>query len=445
MTVMTPTRPMNDPLTSAYPILDAARLSELVGAEVCAGGLRHKPGRSTSASLLSRGTGRPLGWVQILLGHQPEKIANARRRAAARGRDVRVLDVPDVAGVLMHGPIATDPRLHRGLATIAPVLPDVGAAIADGAVEVLRYNALRRLVLRGADLDTGGHLHPSHPLPMAGHPGTGLVEGVPETEVIRVSAVRRGPGLRAAAELAARGLPVGAAVLDPVTPTSRYVTVWPWVHGVDLAHAPDPDAAAAAARALAGIHVVADSVGGGRIHRMLTPGDPPQHRVARIVTDVLAIAPELAGRMLPVVERLPEPAWDTGHIVHGDFSADQVIRRAAAGQGPGSLRSDHSSGDTPSGDITIIDLDRVRLGDPHEDLGCFAAAELRRTGGWGLLPELVDAYPRPVRRGALHAWTLHALVMRLLEPFRSASPDWRSEISARLDEIESVLADGVLT
>ena len=437
MTVMTPpTRPMNDPLTSAYPVLDAARLSELVEAEVCAGGLRHKPGRSTSASLLSRSTGRPLGWVQILLGHQPEKVANARRRASARGRDVRVRDLPDVAGVLVHGPIDTDPRLHRGLATIAPVLPDLVAAIADGAVEVLRYNALRRLVLRGGDLDTSGHLQPGQPWGVA-QPGRGLVDGVPATEVVRVSAVRRGPGLRAAAELAARGLPVGAAVLDPVTPTSRYVTVWPWVEGVDLAHAPDPDAAAAAAHALAGVHIVADSVGGQRIQRMLTPGDPPQHRVARIVTDALAVAPELAGRMLSVIERLPEPAWDTGHIVHGDFSADQVIRRAAAPQDTGAGAG--------SADITIIDLDRVRLGDPHEDLGCFAAAELRRTGGWGLLPHLVEAYPRPVRRGSLHAWTLHALVMRVLEPFRSASPDWRNEISARFDEIEHVLTDGVLT
>ena len=154
-----------------------------------------------------------------------------------------------------------------------------------------------------------------------------------------------------------------------------------------------------------------------------------------MATDVLAIAPDLAGRIVPLLERLPEPAWDVARIVHGDFSADQVIRRDAAPD------------DTPDGmsGITIIDLDRVRLGDPHEDLGCFAAAELRRTGDWGLLAALVEAYPRPVRRGSLHAWTLHALVMRLLEPFRNASPTWRSELSGRLDEIERVLTDGVLS
>ncbi|MGA8046616.1 MAG: phosphotransferase [Dermatophilaceae bacterium] len=429
-----PSRPMNDPLTSAYPVLDAARLSELVEAEVCAGGLRHKPGRSTSASLLSRRTGRPLGWVQILLGHQPEKIANARRRASRRGLAVQMRDLPEEDGVLLHGPVDTDPQLHRGLATIAPVLPDLGAAIAHGEVEVLRYNALRRLVLRGGEPDTSGHLHLGGPLAPTARPGPGVTT-VPTTEVIRVSAARRGPGLRAAAALATRGIPVGAAVLDPHTPTSRYVTVWPWIDGVDLAHAPDPDAAADAAAALAAIHVVADSVGGQRIWRMLSPGDPPRHRVARIVTDVLAIAPDLAGRILPLLERLPEPAWDVAHIVHGDFSADQVIRREAADSGT----RDQSGG------ITIIDLDRVRLGDPHEDLGCFAAAELRRTGGWGLLAHLVEAYPRPVRRGSLHAWTLHALVMRLLEPFRGASPTWRSELSERLDEIEQVLTDGVLS
>lgn len=431
-----PPRPLNDPLTSAYPLLDAARLSELVDAEVRAGGLRHKPGRSTSASLLSRRTGRPLGWVQILLGHQPERIADARRRAARRGLDVRVRELPEEDGVLLHGPIETDPRLHRGLATVAPVVPNLGAAMADGEVEVLRYDALRRLVLRGGDPDTSGHLDAGGRLGSARQPlELGVTGAVPATEVVRISAVRRGPGLRAAAELATRGIPVGAAVLDPVTPTSRYVTVWPWIEGIDLAHAPDPDAAAAAAVALASIHVVADSVGGQRIWSMLSPGDPPRHRVARTVTDVLAIAPDLAGRILPLLERLPEPAWDVAHIVHGGFSADQVIRRDA----------DHDGTRDGSAGITIIDLDRVRLGDPHEDLGCFAAAELRRTGGWGLLPALVEAYPRPVRRGSLHAWTLYALVMHLLEPFRSGSPSWRPELSERLDEIERVLTDGVLS
>lgn len=441
MTVMTrPSRPMNDPLTSAYPLLDAARLSELVDAEVCAGGLRHKPGRSTSASLLGRRTGRPLGWAQVLLGHQPEKIANARRRAARRGLTTAVRDLPEEGGVLLHGPIDSDPRLHRGLATIAPVLPDLGTAIADGEVEVLRYNALRRLVLRGGEPDTSGHLHVGAPLDPAGRRiAGGAMATIPPTEVIRVSAVRRGPGLRAAAALATRGIPVGASVLDPATPTSRYVTVWPWIDGVDLAHAPDADAAAAAAAALAAIHIVADSVGGQRIWGMLPPGDPPQHRVARIITDVLAIAPDLSGRILPLLERLPAPAWDAGHIVHGDFSADQVIRRDVAQGGTG---GGHGVG---GGGVTIIDLDRVRLGDPHEDLGCFAAAELRRTGDWGLLPHLVEAYPRPVRRGSLHAWTLHALVMRLLEPFRSASPTWRTDLTGRLDQIEQVLTDGVLS
>jgi aminoglycoside phosphotransferase (APT) family kinase protein len=332
--------------------------------------------------------------------------------------------VPEVGGVLLHGPVDTDPRLSRGLATLAPVLPDVGAAIADGRVEVLRYNALRRLVLRG-------HAAGS----VAAVSGVPAMTGVPATEVVRVSAARRGPGLRAAAELAARGIPVGAAVLDPVTPTSRYVTVWPWVDGVDLAHTADPVAAGEAARALGALHAVADSLGGHRVMSMLEAGEPPTMRARRIVADVLAIAPDLTGRLERLLERLLEPGWDARHILHGDFSADQVISGAAGG----------GVGDAAGDDIRIIDLDRIRLGDPHEDLGCFAAAELRRTGGWGLLPELVEAYPRPVRRGALHAWTLHALVMRLLEPFRNASPTWRAELSGRLDEIESVLADGVLS
>ena len=54
-----------DPLAGAYPLLDAARLSELVGAEVCVGGLRHKPGRSSSAGPVGAELTSARGWAGV--------------------------------------------------------------------------------------------------------------------------------------------------------------------------------------------------------------------------------------------------------------------------------------------------------------------------------------------------------------------------------------------
>lgn len=155
---------MADPLVSAYLFFDPSRLSELAHAPVCASTLRHKPGRSTSATLTCP-DGMPWGWAQVLIGNQPEKLANVHRRAAAHGGTVAVHELAEVDGLVLLGRIGVDPRLHRGLGALASVLSDadpaahratdVDNAIAAGLLDVLRYNALRRLVLRGTDLGSG--------------------------------------------------------------------------------------------------------------------------------------------------------------------------------------------------------------------------------------------------------------------------------------------------
>lgn len=414
---MTAATTLADPLASAYPLLDAARLSELVDAEVCAGGLRHKPGRSTSAALVDP-AGGAWGWAQVLLGQQPEKVANARRRAGSLGAEIRVRAVPEVDGVLLAGRVRSDPRLHRGLRALATVVPDVDAAVAAGAVEVLRYNALRRLVVRG----------------------TGRGE-LPASLVVRVTAERSGDH-RALGELARRGVPVLTPLSGTGIPHSRHLSVWPWVDGADLtrchaagaahvegsAHAAGPAPAAGSALAagagLARLHAVAGAVDGAAVLDGIRPGEAPDIARGRVLAAALAIAPDLRPRLDAILERVPPPSWEPTTVVHGDFSADQVI----AGRDG----------------VCLIDLDRLRRGDPHEDLGCFAAAELRRTGGVRLLEELLEGYGRPVRRRALTTWTVHALLLRLTEPFRAASPTWRDDLDLRLDEVERVLREGVL-
>jgi Ser/Thr protein kinase RdoA (MazF antagonist) len=393
--------PLVDPLATAYPFLDAAVLDDLVGLEVVASGLRHKPGYSTTATLNSP-DGRPWGWAQVLLGDQPDKIANARRRASARGGAITVRPLPQGAGWFLCGVLGTDPRLHRARDVIAPIVPRLDSAIESGALHPLRYNALRRLVLRGSD----------HAGPLTSH------------RVLRLTAAHQGVDRAALGKLAGLGVPLVAPLREDGVPTSRRVTLWPWIDGIDLAAAPDRSAARAAGAALARLHEVTASAVGSRIASRLAPGEPADRTLRAVVEMAAIVAPTLERRLDAIVARMPSRPRHRASIIHGDFSADQVVRSA--------------------GEVRIVDLDRLQLGEPQHDLGSFAASELRRTGGWGLTGDLLAGYGNAARPHDLAAWTAHALLLRVTEPFRETSRTWVADMDRRLDDVERVLRDGVL-
>ena len=398
---MTATATLVDPLATAYPFFDPAVLHDLVGREVVASGLRHKPGFSTTATL----TGSdhlPWGWAQVLAGEPADKIGNARRRAAARGDTVTVRRLPGGAGWFLCGRVGADPRLHRARDVIAPIVPSLDTAIETGAVHPLRYNALRRLVLRGSR-----------------HTGAFGRE-----HILRLTAVHQRVDRVALGALAGLGVPLAAPLRGVSVPTSRRVTLWPWIDGVDLAAAPDAAVAREAGAALTRLHDVAASTLGYRIATRVPPGEGPDLALRRVVEIVVVIAPSLEQRLDAILARLPDRPRDATAIIHGDFSADQVVRADAGAR--------------------IVDLDRLQLGEPHHDLGGFAASELRRTGGWGLTDALLMGYRGRLRADVLAAWTVQALLLRLTEPFRAASATWLEETRGRLDEIEDVLREGVL-
>ncbi|MDN5727502.1 MAG: hypothetical protein L0G99_16480, partial [Propionibacteriales bacterium] len=99
-------------------LLDAHRLSGLVGHPVRATRLRHKPNLSTVAALVSS-DGDPLAgvpcWVQVAEPGHHGKIDKAVRRAADRGLVLHRIPVPDSELMLAHGTADTDPRLSTGL------------------------------------------------------------------------------------------------------------------------------------------------------------------------------------------------------------------------------------------------------------------------------------------------------------------------------------------
>lgn len=396
-------------------LLDADRVSALVGRPVRAVALRRKPGLSTSAALLAAdapaGAPTVLGWVRALLPAHRAKLAKAQALAARRGRSVHVRRVdgptPEEDLLVAWGPIATDPRLIRPLDRLTRVVPDL---IGDPRAHVLRYNPLRRLVLR---------LGPDHP----------------DSVVVRVTAHPGTAQTRAARLLAGRGVPVLAPVRGPGLPEglhgSRRVSVWPWVSGPgDLSVTGDLAQGAAAGAALAALHAASADLTG--VADLGLPRYDRRHLADQRVTLVRAVGSLDAGlgaRAAALLAAAPAP--EPGHrpvLVHGDFSADQVLATGAA----------------DSTQVTLLDLDRLGVGDPAQDLGSFVASELLRTDGRD--PGLGEAVLRGHSADAdattdavLRPWVAHALVTRLVEPFREGRADWRDGIAHRLDLLEQVL------
>ena len=126
-------------------VLDADRLSELLGQPVRAGRLRIKPNVSVLMSLTGRSTGLTSGWARLLWPVSHSKAAQAERLATSLGLDQA--PITRAAGgdlLLQSGPVHTDPKLAGPMADAARQ----GVLRSWEARDVLRYNPSRRLVLR---------------------------------------------------------------------------------------------------------------------------------------------------------------------------------------------------------------------------------------------------------------------------------------------------------
>lgn len=130
--------------------------------------------------------------------------------------------------------------------------------------------------------------------------------------------------------------------------------------------------------------------------------------VGGLPTHIARIAEEASAALRP----------GAGAVLHGDFSLDQVV-------------VDGSS-------LGLIDLDRVRRGQPLDDVASLLAqaalTELPATGTAGAR-RLMDRMRDPVLAGHATTWTAGtsddlgprtalALLSRAGEPFRTGAPDW---------------------
>lgn len=358
--------------------------------------LRYKPGISLTAGLRLYTVDGPLFGYAVAYGEDSEaKLAKATcYRHELGGAEA------DLFGVLADcGVVVGSARLDRELPGVAHL---TAAAAASSELRPLRYKPARRWVASDGPADSPRSVLKVH------RPGT----------VARLAGVQRA--------LHVTGAPVGE-LLD--VDDRRGVVRTRWVTGQSLeAGLHGPGAAWSAGHSLARLHRTPARTLPGRGAEYL--GEAPDDLtgwLARAVNGIEAIAPDLSGRARDIAGRALAalPADRPTCVVHGDFSADQVIVRPEA--------------------AVIVDLDRARLGDPAVDIANYAAAELgarsmadghRRWTYPDVLAGLLDGYRAgggwPVAE-ALPAVTAAALLATATEPFRLGEPAWTRRMSALLD------------
>lgn len=404
-------------------VLDPGWLSEQAGRPVRAARLRIKS-RTSLVVGLDDTAGHPAGWLRFLWPISHNKAARTRREAGELGLETAEHELGEL--LVQTGPLPADPKLLKRIA----------AATASGklgrweASQVLRYNPLRRVVVRdgmrvvrvATSRDRGvafdRFIAGVVETPLRLDDGTldgvsvhaftgaqdlaGLLAGNPpsrpsdESWLSRAASDSDGSWLsRAASEASGPCRNHPATDRDPTQSTPGPIraagAMFARLHAAGV---PDDLARSLALRA-------PDPVAQGLAHAALLD----------------ELAPGLAERMRRVVARFPGAASAIPVLSHGDLSPDQVLTTRTGDQ------------------VWLTDFDRACLAPRAVDLGSFLAVldddaflDGYRDGG-GQLP------PGDQLRRAVAA----SLILRAADPLRRASRAWEQEISANLDRIMEVL------
>ena len=273
----------------------------------------------------------------------------------------------------------------------------------DAVPYLLRYKPGRRLVARLDDDD--------------GHPRAAL------KATSRESFKQALIGATGAAALG------GAPVLG--ADASRCILVTSWIDGQLLcpataAEIPDREVTAKAGKALAGFHGA----------EFLPPTRMSRGSDSAALTEIVAMlgilhprlgemAGEIAARLEHALDRMPQKR----SLIHGDFSADQVVVR--------------------KGRAVILDWDHAAQGDPASDFGSFlarldaqviddiCAADTAEDIGDALMAGYADeAQALPEGIAIRHA---QALLMLATEGFRERHADWPARTQALLERSAALL------
>ncbi|MCO1339748.1 hypothetical protein BJH93_12730 [Kocuria polaris] len=356
--------------------------------------LRYKPGRSV-VGRLNADDGVPVGWVAGFGPAAADKALRTLRLGEKLGIDLPVLELGG-GHLLIAGPVGADKKLRR-------LLRRTHSVRADGSVrgEILNFNPGRRLVVRRR-----GSAERAEPL----GPGGDVV--------VKLSHRAYGHIVDLTSALRGRGVPA----LQP------HLLAGARDHGLAYEHYGTGDLSAGGTEGefeQAG-HLLRrwHDAGAAVAAATALPRVDASARLRAVVSGIEGIMPEAADRAHRVAAALDEVLAAAGGgivPVHGDYSADQLLR------GPAGLR--------------IIDADRAAWGPPGWDLGCFAAAEMlavadglpRLEGTENMLRGYGDA-------GSLPAFVGAHVLLRVLEPFRATAPRWADRVSARLTLAERLAA-----
>ena len=378
-------------------VLDADRLSELLGRPVRADRLRIKPEVSVLVSLTDRSTGLTAGWARLLWPVSHSKAAQAERLAARLGLAPSPVTRPLDEGLLLQrGEVLTDPKLAEPLAQAT----DLGVLGTWAARDVLRYNPSRRLVLTDGSTvlrlrtGAGGPADDVHRTLSGLLPVPGLLDSQAVSSCEGRVSVQQWCGDTNLADFYADNADGVASAQGPVEATRRVGTL------------------------LAELHSCTGQLPADLVD--LLPHQPPCPReLAEVHARQLDVmAPELARRARAVGGVLPDRLPGAVVLTHGDASPDQVLYEYSTGR------------------IWLTDFDRACLAPAATDLGSYLAEA-----------------PSCQRHALLEGYAVHRLVpsdeelgwaialsrlARLADPLRRAHPSWRERISADLAAIERI-------
>lgn len=385
-------------------------LGELIGVtcRVIPGRLRYKAGTSCVTSFVLQTDGdEPQSLQCIAQAYSVAGVAKAHKSidqapletVLAFDRGLRVVVTTLAADRALPGLRSlTDPDARARL--LERLLPD-RPELAGASLRTLRYNPERRWV---AVLD-----------PAAGEP-------------VVLRAYRR-PDAKEHWETYARIGRDAAHTPDLLAKSRRHaVAAVAWAPGAELSYdVSDVDGFAAAGRALAGLHDHPPV-------RLREASAQSQAGAARAAAHhVGVLVPELAAQASALAEQIATELAGRSQgstVLHGDFSADQVIRAADGG-------------------ITLIDLDAACRGEAAHDLGSARAAALIHATACGdagaadaPLTALLDGYGAHRRLPDSPSLALHTaahLLRRAPEPFRRRRPDWDRQVYAIVADAGRVL------
>jgi aminoglycoside phosphotransferase (APT) family kinase protein len=403
-----------DPALPGLPyLLDDGRLSSLLGESVQVTRVRYKPQTSMLAAFRRIRNGSfDYGWAMTRAEEGNGKLLRRELASRAHGGGIRILrpDGRRPETLIAAGSVPDDPMLHQNLAWLRENgLLRLGHSSGQGSMlpggdSVLRYKPERRLVLTVRE------------------PG--------RNSVVKTAAGQAGvEQLRLLHHhLTRHGIPVLPWLGDAECAEHGISAAPSWGDG-DLAETQDPAGARQAGEALA------------RLHRIPHPGAdtgiwPKElgNRLAATRSMIVALMPELErpARKLEAAlghRLLGHDARRQPMLIHGDFSADQVL--------------------VGGSEIRLIDFDRVSTGPAEADLGSFAGDEesgrslpAAHHAGGPRTACLIQGYLREgglFSRDAVDAWAACRLFTSSVDPFRDRSPHWADNLSWQLHRAEELI------